>query len=172
MEVRDPPERFPLYSRDDDGAVVPLGSSPRDRHDRGNGSIGPSPFVNSSRPLMATPEPDTMEIKNEDYSVIYDPATTTVNFQGSLRLSGMAEYAPIVELLDRTLETNPDCITLNLEKLEFLNSSGINVLSKFVIKVRQKKTVRTIVRGNQNILWQAKSLKNLQRLMPSLQLEL
>jgi hypothetical protein len=121
---------------------------------------------------MATPEPDTMEIKNEDYSVVYDPADTTVNFQGSLRLSGMPEYAPIVELLDRTLETNPDCITLNLEKLEFLNSSGINVLSKFVIKVRQKKTVRTIVRGNQNILWQAKSLKNLKRLMPSLQLEL
>ncbi|MCU0516310.1 MAG: hypothetical protein MUC60_05465 [Oscillatoria sp. Prado101] len=113
-----------------------------------------------------------MEIKTEDYSIWYVPATATVICQGSLRLSGMDEYVPIVQLLNDAIETQPPQLTLNLQELEFLNSSGINVLSKFVIKVRQTGNINLMVRGSRNIPWQGKSLKNLQRLMPSLQLEL
>jgi hypothetical protein len=113
-----------------------------------------------------------MEIKTQDYSIYYDPTTATVNSQGSLRLNGMEEYAPIVQLLNEVAEQQPATITLNLRGLEFLNSSGINVLSKFVIKVRQKGTIAMVVLGSKSIPWQGKSLKNLQRLMPSLQLEL
>lgn len=113
-----------------------------------------------------------MEIKTEDYSVCYDSSTETVNCQGSLRLGGMEEYEPIIQLLNELAEREPQKITLNLQKLEFLNSSGINVLSKYVIKVRQKGTIQMVVQGSKKIPWQGKSLKNLQRLMPSLQLEL
>ncbi|HBE16872.1 MAG TPA: hypothetical protein DEG17_07395 [Cyanobacteria bacterium UBA11149] len=113
-----------------------------------------------------------MEIKTKDYSVYYDTATWTVDWQGSLRLSGSEEYAPIVELLEKVTESQPPTITLNLRHLEFLNSSGISMLSKFVIKVRQKKNINIVVKGSQKIPWQGKSLKNLQRLMPSLKLEL
>lgn len=113
-----------------------------------------------------------MEIKTEDYRVWYNPATTTINCQGSLRLSGMEEYEPIVQLLNDAIGIEPQTITLNLRELEFLNSSGINILSKFTIKVRQKGNIQMVVRGSKNIPWQGKSLKNLQRLMPSLQLEL
>lgn len=113
-----------------------------------------------------------MEIKTEDYSIWYDKTTETVNFLGSLRLSGMEEYAPIVDLLNDIADGQPVTITLNLRELQFLNSSGINVLSKFVIKVRQKGNIQMVVQGSNNIPWQGKSLKNLQRLMPSLQLQL
>jgi hypothetical protein len=113
-----------------------------------------------------------MEIKSGDYSICYDPVSETVNCQGSLRLSGIDEYAPIVQLLNDLADSDPAKITLNLRELEFLNSSGINVLSKFVIKVRQKGTIQMVVKASKNIPWQGKSLKNLQRLMPSLQLEL
>lgn len=113
-----------------------------------------------------------MEIKTEDYNIWYDTKTATVNCQGSLRLSGMDEYAPIVDLLNNVAEEGPPIITLNLRELEFLNSSGISMLSKFVIKVRQKKTIQIVVIGSKGIPWQGKSLKNLQRLMPSLTLEL
>lgn len=112
-----------------------------------------------------------MEIKSGEYNILYDPDTETVICQGSLRLSGMEEYAPIVQLLNHLADSEPRKITLNLRSLEFLNSSGINVISKFVIKVRQKGTIQMIVQGSQTIPWQGKSLKNLQRLMPSLQLE-
>ena len=113
-----------------------------------------------------------MKIQSEDYSICYDPVTETVSCRGSLRLNGVDEYAPIVQLLDDLAEQEPPTITLNLRELEFLNSSGINVLSKFVIKVRQKKTIHMVVKGSKTIPWQGKSLKNLQRLMPSLKLEL
>jgi anti-anti-sigma factor len=113
-----------------------------------------------------------MEINTKDYSVQYDRATQTVTFCGSFRLSNAEEWAQIVELLDSTADGEPKTITLDLRKLEFLNSSGINVLSKFVIKVRQQKHTHVAVKGSQNIPWQGKSLKNLQRLMPALYLEL
>ena len=112
-----------------------------------------------------------MEIKNETYSIYYNPATTTVVFQGSLRLSGMEEYAPIEQLLNDITDQEPSSMILNLQELEFLNSSGISMLSKFVINIRKKKNIQMSVIGSKGILWQAKSLKNLQRLMPSLKLE-
>lgn len=113
-----------------------------------------------------------MEIQSKDYSIFYDSVTETISCQGSLRLNGMEEYAPIVQLLNDVAEHDPPTLTLNLRNLEFLNSSGINVISKFVIKVRQKGTMQMVVLGSKNIPWQGKSLKNLQRLMPKLQLEL
>jgi hypothetical protein len=112
-----------------------------------------------------------MEIKTEDYSICYDEVTEIVSCQGSLRLNGTEEYAPIVQLLNDLADQDPPAITLNLRKLEFLNSSGINVISKFVIRMRQKGTIQIIIQGSKIIPWQTKSLKNLQRLMPSLQLE-
>jgi len=113
-----------------------------------------------------------MEIKTEDYHISYDTETTTINYTGILRLSGMDEYAPIVQLFNQVLEQEPPLVTFNLRQLQFLNSSGINVLSKFVIKIRQKKNIKMVIKGSKKILWQGKSLKNLQRLMPNLQLDL
>ncbi len=113
-----------------------------------------------------------MEIKSKDYSICYDSATETVIFQGSLRLNGLEEYAPMVQLLNDIADRDPPKITLILRQLEFLNSSGINVISKFAIKVRQKGNIQLVVQGSKDIPWQGKSLKNLQRLMPKLHLEL
>lgn len=111
------------------------------------------------------------DIQGENYSVVYDPATATIYFQGSLRLSGMADYQPIADLLNQASEADRS-ITLDLKALNFLNSSGINMLSKFVIGMRKKKTVEVIVKGSEEVPWQEKSLQNLQRLMPDLQLKL
>lgn len=112
-----------------------------------------------------------MEIKTEDYQINYDASQATVFFTGSLRLSGMEEYAPILQLLTEAAEQQSEQLTLNLKNLEFLNSSGINVLSKFVISVRQNKAPHIVVEGSKNVPWQGKSLKNLQRLLPSLTLK-
>lgn len=112
-----------------------------------------------------------MEIKTEDYSVWYDTATKTVTCQGTLRLSGAKDYSPIAQLLDDVVEQQPPMLILNLQQLELLNSSGINMLSKFVIKTRHQKNIQVVVKSSINIPWQGKSLKNLQRLMPTLKLE-
>jgi hypothetical protein len=113
-----------------------------------------------------------MEIRADDYSVEYDPITEIVSFQGSLRLSGTKEYAPITELLNEVVGKSPETINLNFQKLEFLNSSGIYMLSKFVIKVREQENINITIHGSKSIPWQGKSLKNFQKLMPALQLQL
>lgn len=113
-----------------------------------------------------------MEIKTEDYKVKYDETSHSIVFDGSLRLNGSTEYASISELLNSVAEREPEMIILDLRELSFLNSSGISILSKFVINVRKRKNIQMMVIGAKKNPWQNKSLKNLQRLMPTLKLEL
>jgi len=110
------------------------------------------------------------DITTEDYRIWLDSDQKTIYFQGFLRLEGMKEYQPIMDNLLATLANIPD-LTLNLEGLEFLNSSGISMLSMFVMKVRGQIGASLTLKGSKNILWQTKSLRNLQRLMPNLNLE-
>lgn len=104
------------------------------------------------------------------YKVVHDPVTSTVRLSGVMRLNGMAEYAPIAGLLSSGL-TGTEALTVDVAGLEFLNSSGIAVLSKFVIEARNSGTALTI-RGSKSIAWQGKSLANLQRLMPTLTMDM
>ena len=113
-----------------------------------------------------------MEIKDKDYRVHYNSDTKTVIFEGELQLSSMDDYAPITSLLDNVVEREPAVLILDLRGLEFLNSSGINVLFRLVIKVREKENMQLIIRGANRVSWQSKSLVNLQRLMPAVQLNL
>lgn len=113
-----------------------------------------------------------MQVKGENYYVWYDENNEAVNFDGALRLPGMQDYAPILQLLNDIASTEPTNMVLNLQSLNFLNSSGISMLSKFIIGMRKKKSVQMKILGSSNIPWQGKSLKNLQRLMPGLALDL
>ena len=108
------------------------------------------------------------QVKGENYQVIYDVNTNTIDFQGVLRLAGMTEYEAIDNLLTEVAARKPDRMTLNFEKLEFLNSSGFSVLSKFAIAMRKQKSTEIVMIGSEEISWQAKSLKNLKRLLPNL----
>lgn len=113
-----------------------------------------------------------MEIKTDTYQITYNNTRHTIYLQGSLRLNGTNEYSSISELLNRVVEIEPEKIILDIKELKFLNSSGINMLSKFVIHVRKRQNIQMSIVGIKEIPWQSKSLKNLQRLMPSLVLDL
>jgi hypothetical protein len=113
-----------------------------------------------------------MEISGENYRVTYDHQMATVTCEGSLRLYGASGYTSIVELFNKAADQKAETLRLNLQNLQFLNSSGINALSKFVIRVRNHKISKLIVQGTDAYPWQSKSLTNLQRLMPEIQLEM
>jgi hypothetical protein len=113
-----------------------------------------------------------MEIKTDDYHIVFDKSSATVTCKGSLLLSGTEEYAPILDLLNQAADQQVDQLVLDLRPLEFLNSSGINTLTKFVINVRNRQTLQLTGMGYEEIPWQVRLLKNLKRLMPDLQLNL
>lgn len=112
------------------------------------------------------------EVKGEDFVVRRDSDSSTVKFQGKLALNGPKGYAPIHDLLSETVTDNPQEMVIDLKELAFLNSSGISMLSKFVIGHRKNTDTQLIVLGSSEMPWQNKSLKNLQKFLPSLKLEI
>ena len=110
-----------------------------------------------------------MKIETENYTLDTDEASNTVQISGSLRLNGMEEYGPVLDALRAAL-SRASSMTLDLCGLAFLNSSGIAMLSKFVIEARSIEGLQLSILGSAQIPWQGKSLKNLQRLFPALEL--
>lgn len=106
-------------------------------------------------------------ISGESYEVVLE-ASHRVAFRGALRLTGTEEYAPILELLKSTVTESGNGVTVDLRELEFLNSSGITMLSRFVIYVRDRTGITLEFIASATVMWHARSLTNLQRLMPSL----
>jgi len=107
----------------------------------------------------------------ESFEVQLDEDNSTVLFKGALRLCGTEDYAPILDLLKETLISSRP-IVLDLRELDFLNSSGITMLSRFVIEARDHAGIDVQFLASESVPWHARSLKNLQRLMPSLSIRL
>lgn len=109
-------------------------------------------------------------VSNGDHTIEFDLPSKTVKLSGTLRLNGMEEYAPLLDLMQRATEESGNELTIDLRDLRLLNSSGITTLSKYIIACRDNST-RVILCASPDIPWQVKSLKNLQRLMPSIELQ-
>lgn len=112
-----------------------------------------------------------MEVKTDDYRVWYDRETATVNFQGLLREGTIADYKAIEQLLDEAVGQELSTLTINLQSLEFIDSSATSVLSRFAIGVRKKKTIQLAVKASKLFPWQDKFLDNWHRLVPTLTAE-
>lgn len=109
-----------------------------------------------------------MEIKTDEYRVWTDGAT--IHYEGTMRLSGGEAYVPIQQMMNGVLAQKPTLITLDLTGLQFLNSSGINLFAKFTIEVRKQPDVGLQVKGSTRVPWQSKSLPNLKKLYPAVDL--
>jgi hypothetical protein len=113
-----------------------------------------------------------MNVQSKEYSMIYEPEQAIVICKGSLSLNGTPEYAPMLDLLLQAAEHQNQLLTLDLCELTFLNSSGINMFTKFVIYVRKQQGLQLHIIGHEEVTWQVKLLRNLQRLMPTLEIDM
>jgi hypothetical protein len=111
-------------------------------------------------------------IHGESFDIRFEEENSTVLFKGALRLCGTEDYAPILDMLKETLTGPATPIVLDLRELDFLNSSGITMLSRFVMEARDRPGIDVQVLASESIPWHARSLRNLQRLMPALTIRL
>jgi hypothetical protein len=107
---------------------------------------------------------ESFEVRLEDNSTVF--------FKGTLRLRGTEDYAPILDMLKETLIDPAAPIVLDLRELDFLNSSGITMFSRFVIEARNHVGINLHVLASEAVPWHGRSLRNLQRLMPALNIRL
>ena len=115
-----------------------------------------------------------MSIKTQDYQAHIAESGAYLTLSGSLRLNAAPEYQPISDLMDmacaQAQQQTPAVLTLDLTELRFLNSSGINLLYQFVLKVKKHGGVGLKVLGSNSNAWQPKSLSNMVKFMPTLEL--
>jgi hypothetical protein len=111
-------------------------------------------------------------IHGESFEIQLEEENSNVLFKGALRLCGTEDYAPILDMLKETLISPTTPIVLDLRQLDFLNSYGITMLSRFVMEARGHEGIDIQVLASEAVPWHARSLKNLQRLMPTLTIRL
>lgn len=109
-------------------------------------------------------------IHENEFKVEFLAEAHTVVFEGELQLCGKNAYAPVAALLETAIAQTPSNLCFDLRKLTFLNSSGIYMLLQAVLNVRNQKNLHLTILGSSATLWQQRSLRSLQQLMPSLDL--
>ncbi|HSI86837.1 MAG: hypothetical protein ACAI35_17115 [Candidatus Methylacidiphilales bacterium] len=112
------------------------------------------------------------DIQGPNYRAWHDADAATVHLEGTFRLADNPGYAPIHQLLEEALLAHKADLIVDLRKLQFLNSSGLNVLTRFAISARKSGAARITVLGSTAVPWHARSLPNLQRLFPALELHI
>jgi len=111
-----------------------------------------------------------MEITTNEYSVKYDAETSTVYWQGIMRLD-RKQYEPISRLLHEVVSLKPSWMIMDLRNLDALNSSGISMLGRFISSLENGKNLPVVIQGAKEIYWQEKWIDIFQQVMPSLKLE-
>ncbi len=115
------------------------------------------------------------EISSEKYTVSYVQENAVVTCQGSLLLNGAPAYKPILDLLKAAAkEQENGQLSVDITQLKFMNSSAINMMTKFIMYVSdiEALSLDLHIKAHEKVAWQARLCFNLQRLMPDLKTDL
>jgi hypothetical protein len=111
-----------------------------------------------------------MKIEDKIYSIELIKDTSTVLFIGNLRLHSVNEYNEIMENIYSFSKGDSKPITLDLSKLEFINSSGIASLGILFIKLRDLDRRIKII-ASKYVNWHVASLRDFQILNPNIEID-
>jgi hypothetical protein len=111
-----------------------------------------------------------LKIEGDNFKIWYKKEDQIIYFEGSLRLWDPSEYSEIRKFMLNIHDLGMDSLTLDLSNLEFLNSSGISMLCKFVFEIKKSNRLSITLIGKNEIMWQQKSLHNIKKLWDRIEL--
>lgn len=113
-----------------------------------------------------------LKIEGDIYKIWYEDTERVIHFEGSLRLWDPGEYTRIRQYMVDIYELDIESLVVDVTRLDFLNSSGISMLCKFVFEIKKINRIPVTITGRNDILWQKKSLHNLKKLWDKIELKL
>ncbi len=112
------------------------------------------------------------KITGETYSVEYLEDEHRIIFSGFFRLQSIESYEEIIDFVMHYAINYNKTLSLDVSKLEVINSSGIASLGLFFVKLRDHDNEKKIkMLASKYIYWQANSLKDLTELNENLEIE-
>lgn len=106
-----------------------------------------------------------MKLTENDYSLDYNENSKTVKISGRIRLPKLKDYDRIKRFLNETADiAGNNSITLDLQDLDNINSSGITILSTFTIGLRKANKPGMEIISNSNYEWQRRTISTFKEL--------
>ena len=104
-------------------------------------------------------------------TISFIESESLLTFEGSMRLANMKEYDVVADFLRESSESSPAELTLDLQSLRFLNSSGITTLSLFILNCKKTGNPKITVLKSDSISWQQKSIANFKKLWEEVEIK-
>jgi len=104
---------------------------------------------------------------NDDYKIHFD-SPDKVTLSGVLRLQSPNIYDELFAPIRDKISTGGS-MTMDIQNVSFLNSSGITALARLIIVARSHDAPFLII-AKEEVPWQKKSIVSLKRLWPKLEI--
>jgi len=103
-----------------------------------------------------------MKISHDDYTIEILPEKAVLSGK-EIRLQSVMAYEKLFEPIFRALEMTPEGYGLDLQNLEFLNSSGVTAIARIILEARKQGKLLTMeIKGTNP--WQKKTIVSLEKL--------
>lgn len=112
-----------------------------------------------------------MEFNTDQCRVCFDEASNTLSFSGRLRSVDAEVFTRLDEFLHKASQISKLSMIWDVRALQDLNSAGLGVLYRFVSSKRDNSDYALRIKANSKVYWQDRSLPNLKKMMPRMQLE-
>ena len=112
-----------------------------------------------------------MEFKTDIFSACYNEESNTVSLQGCIRSGDPEIYKQLDNVFQDAQKNNKLSLIWDLRALNDISSAGLGVLYRFAASKRENKDFALRIKANSSVYWQERSLPNIKKFLPSVQLE-
>ncbi|MCP5098913.1 MAG: methyltransferase domain-containing protein [Chloroflexi bacterium] len=102
-----------------------------------------------------------MNYAKATYALNYDPLDQQIIFEGTLRPISSGEITSLVDYLKKIHDQVSGKLSLNFQRLRYVNAAGVKALSLFIAYARKQNSLNITVVASSVVAWSERVLPNL-----------